>query len=224
MRSDAGCSQRTPFKQPAGRFGSNRLMMRTGRTANFGSGRRRRTGRLAVRHPRCHHPSGPGRPGNQTGRDNGCRHPLARADLSIPVGASDRRETIRKPRGGMDHRERLIRPKVPELVALGATRPRRAKRRGLGHAVIRDPEDNEFSVAVNSYQWLRDGQPIWGATAQYAGKQLTVMPQRHRALTRCRECLLNEWRPEINDRILGNSDPVAARSACRSRRGDQCSA
>ena len=48
----------------------------------------------------------------------------------------------------MDHRERLIRAKVPELVALGATLVREEHYgEVLGHVVMLDPEDNEFCVA-----------------------------------------------------------------------------
>lgn len=48
----------------------------------------------------------------------------------------------------MAARERLILAKVPELVALGATRVRE-ERYGevLGHVVMLDPEGNEFCVA-----------------------------------------------------------------------------
>lgn len=48
----------------------------------------------------------------------------------------------------MDHRERLIRAKVPELVALGATLLREEHYgEALGHVVMLDPENNEFCVA-----------------------------------------------------------------------------
>ncbi|MFC7489188.1 MULTISPECIES: VOC family protein [unclassified Knoellia] len=48
----------------------------------------------------------------------------------------------------MGERERMIRAKVPELVALGA-RVVREQRVGdvLGHVVMEDPEGNEFCVA-----------------------------------------------------------------------------
>ena len=48
-----------------------------------------------------------------------------------------------KPPWDMDERERLIRTKVAELVALGAT----AVQGGLGHVVMLGPEGNEFCVA-----------------------------------------------------------------------------
>ena len=48
----------------------------------------------------------------------------------------------------MAARERLIRAKVPELVALGATVVREERYEGvLGHVVMLDPEGNEFCVA-----------------------------------------------------------------------------
>jgi Glyoxalase-like domain len=48
----------------------------------------------------------------------------------------------------MDTRERLIRAKVPELLALGATVIREEHEDGvLGHVVMADPEGNEFCVA-----------------------------------------------------------------------------
>ncbi len=48
----------------------------------------------------------------------------------------------------MTHRERLIRAKVPELVALGATVVREEHyEECLGHVVMLDPEGNEFCVA-----------------------------------------------------------------------------
>ena len=49
----------------------------------------------------------------------------------------------------MAERERLIRQKVPELVAAGATVVREERYGGdvLGHVVMRDPEGNEFCVA-----------------------------------------------------------------------------
>lgn len=46
------------------------------------------------------------------------------------------------------HRERLIRAKVPELVALGAAVVLEEHYEGaLGHVVMLDPEGNEFCVA-----------------------------------------------------------------------------
>lgn len=46
------------------------------------------------------------------------------------------------------HRERLIRARVPELVALGATVVREEHyQEALGHVVMLDPEGNEFCVA-----------------------------------------------------------------------------
>ena len=49
----------------------------------------------------------------------------------------------------MAERERLIRAKVPELVALGAAVVREERYGGpeLGHVVMTDPEGNEFCVA-----------------------------------------------------------------------------
>jgi hypothetical protein len=48
----------------------------------------------------------------------------------------------------MAERERLIREKVPELVALGATVVCEEQyEQGLGHVVMLDPEGNEFCVA-----------------------------------------------------------------------------
>lgn len=48
----------------------------------------------------------------------------------------------------MAERERLIRGKVPELVALGATFIREEHYEdALGHVVMLDPEGNEFCVA-----------------------------------------------------------------------------
>lgn len=48
----------------------------------------------------------------------------------------------------MVERERLIRAKVPELVALGATVVREERYgEALGHVVMQDPEGNEFCVA-----------------------------------------------------------------------------
>ena len=48
----------------------------------------------------------------------------------------------------MAERERLIRAKFPELVALGATVVREEQyEHGLGHVVMLDPEGNEFCVA-----------------------------------------------------------------------------
>lgn len=48
----------------------------------------------------------------------------------------------------MDERERLIRAKVPELLAAGATRVREENYGDvLGHVVMHDPEGNEFCVA-----------------------------------------------------------------------------
>lgn len=48
----------------------------------------------------------------------------------------------------MEQRERLIRARVPELVALGGTFVREEHYgEVLGHVVMRDPEDNEFCVA-----------------------------------------------------------------------------
>ena len=48
----------------------------------------------------------------------------------------------------MTARERLIRAKVPELVALGATVVREEQDDGVvGHVVMLDPEGNEFCVA-----------------------------------------------------------------------------
>lgn len=48
----------------------------------------------------------------------------------------------------MTSRERLIRERVPELVALGATVVREEQDDGiLGHVVMLDPEGNEFCVA-----------------------------------------------------------------------------
>lgn len=48
----------------------------------------------------------------------------------------------------MPERERLIRAKVPELMAAGATIVREENYgEVLGHIVMRDPEGNEFCVA-----------------------------------------------------------------------------
>ena len=48
----------------------------------------------------------------------------------------------------MAARERLIRARVPELVALGASIVREENYAdGLGHVVMLDPEGNEFCVA-----------------------------------------------------------------------------
>lgn len=48
----------------------------------------------------------------------------------------------------MAHRERLIRARVPELIALGATLVREEHyAEVLQHVVMLDPEDNEFCVA-----------------------------------------------------------------------------
>jgi hypothetical protein len=48
----------------------------------------------------------------------------------------------------MPAREQLIRAKVPELVALGASIVREERYEdGLGHVVMLDPEGNEFCVA-----------------------------------------------------------------------------
>jgi len=48
----------------------------------------------------------------------------------------------------MTEREQLIRAKVPELIALGATVVREEHYdEGLGHVVMQDPEGNEFCVA-----------------------------------------------------------------------------
>lgn len=48
----------------------------------------------------------------------------------------------------MAERERLIRAKVPELVAIGATLVREEHYEdALGHVVMLDPEGNEFCVA-----------------------------------------------------------------------------
>lgn len=48
----------------------------------------------------------------------------------------------------MAERERLIRTKVPELVAIGATLVREEHYEdALGHVVMLDPEGNEFCVA-----------------------------------------------------------------------------
>ena len=48
----------------------------------------------------------------------------------------------------MPARERLIRAKVPELVALGASIVREEHYgQDLGHVVMLDPEGNEFCVA-----------------------------------------------------------------------------
>jgi hypothetical protein len=53
-----------------------------------------------------------------------------------------------EPPWDMAERERLIRAKVPELVALGATVVREEHYDGaLGHVVMSDPEGNEFCVA-----------------------------------------------------------------------------
>lgn len=48
----------------------------------------------------------------------------------------------------MTQRQRLIRARVPELVALGATVVREEHyEESLGHVVMLDPEGNEFCVA-----------------------------------------------------------------------------
>lgn len=53
-----------------------------------------------------------------------------------------------EPPWDMSERERLIRAKVPELVALGATVVREENDgEALGHVVMLDPEGNEFCVA-----------------------------------------------------------------------------
>ncbi|GLZ37531.1 hypothetical protein Acsp05_11560 [Actinokineospora sp. NBRC 105648] len=53
-----------------------------------------------------------------------------------------------EPPWDMAERERLIRAKVAELVAAGATAVREESYGGeLGHVVMHDPEANEFCVA-----------------------------------------------------------------------------
>lgn len=74
--------------------------------------------------------------------------------LRVPEGKSAKNRLhidIRvagEPPWDMSERERLIRARVPELVALGATVVREENYgEALGHVVMLDPEGNEFCVA-----------------------------------------------------------------------------